>query len=269
MNEDLGIIGHRAIRNRATRELVTAVAPIYAEDFPYTNVSPKQPLLRYMDFWKFEDLFTSQTLFFCRADKFKDPLEETISKKGIHRTSKSDIAFSNTAKFREPAYETAADYRNTAKACTFVNCWHINDNESQAMWDAYTETPNSVLVISTAECLAASVKQPVFGAAVKYVSEDEPRTEFDERSLFFYKDVAFAFEREFRLLIDLMMFGGSIRRDPPDDFYRRVPVDLNTLVWAIQPHPQATQGTKDKIDALVKKYLPNAAEVSTEPESED
>jgi hypothetical protein len=95
---------------------------------------------------------------------------------------------------------------------------------------------------------------------VKYVSAGTPRTEFDERSLFFYKDISFKFEQEFRLLIDLMMLGGSIRSDHPNDFFRRVPVDLATLVYAIKPHPDATRETKDRIGDLVRRYLPNAQE---------
>jgi hypothetical protein len=262
MNEESSVIAYRAIRNRATGELVTAPAPIYAQDFPYGGVSPQQPLLRYMDLWKFEDLLSSQSLFFCRADKFKDPLEGTISKKEIHGSSKSDVAFAKTANFQKQEYEKAVEYRNTAKACTFVNCWHINNNESQAMWDAYTETPASVLVISTAMRLASSLKEPVFGSAVKYVSEDDPRTEFDGRSLFFYKDLEFDFEREFRLLIDLIMIGGSIQSDNEADFFRRVPVDLSILIHAIQLHPQATQTTRDRVASLVCQHLPSARESS-------
>jgi hypothetical protein len=46
-----------------------------------------------MDVWKFRDLLERKALYFCRADKFEDPLEGTISKEGIHGTSASDLAF--------------------------------------------------------------------------------------------------------------------------------------------------------------------------------
>lgn len=261
MKEDLEIIGRRAIRNRVTGEIVTDLSPIYVEDWPYRNVSPNQPLLRYMDFWKFEDLIKSQELYFCRADKLEDPLEGTLSKKGVHGTSKSDRAFGKNIQLEDGAYEKALKYRGTAKSCTFINCWHINVDECQEMWKAYTSSPDSVLLITTAGRLAASLKQPVFGSAVKYVTDDTPRTEFGERSLFFYKDMAYKFECEFRLLVDLMSLGGSIHSDHPDDFFRRIPVDLKKLVYAIQLHPNASGETKEKIEALVRTYLPSAVEV--------
>jgi hypothetical protein len=212
-----------------------------------------------MDLWKFADLLKTRELYFTRADKFADPLEGSLSKKEVHGTSKSDLAFAAAVKTDRQAYERASKNRAISKGCTFINCWHINTNEDQRMWDAYTTTSDSVVVISTAHRLDASMKQPVFGAGVRYVSEDTPRTEFDERSLFFYKDVAYKFEREFRLLIDLMTLGGPVQHDDPVDFFRRVPIDLSTLIYAIQPHPNATQETKDKICALVSQHLPKAS----------
>lgn len=254
------IIGYRAIRNRATGKFVTPLAAVYADDWPYHNVAPDQSLLRYMDLWKFEDLCKTQELYFTRADKFADPLEGSLSKQEIHGTSNSDVAFAAAAKIDRAGYEKAAEYRATAKGCTFINCWHINTNEDQRMWDTYTTSPDSVVVITTARRLAAAMKQSVFGSRVRYVSENTPRTEFDERSLFFYKDVAYEFEREFRLLIDLINIGGSVHRDAPVDFFRRVPIDLSMLIYAIQPHPCATQETKDKIEAVVRRHLPEATE---------
>ena len=64
---------------------MTASAEIYGEDWPYSTVHPQQALLRYMDFWKFEDLFKTQTLYFCRADKFEDTLEGDALTKGSSR----------------------------------------------------------------------------------------------------------------------------------------------------------------------------------------
>jgi len=258
MKQPSNIVGYRAIRRIATGELITAPAPVYAEDWPYRNIAPNQALFRYMDLWKFDDLFKTQELYFCRVDQYAkkdDPLEGALSPFGVHGTSASDVAFEVTSRTQE-AFEKKVTYRETAKGCTFINCWHINDRESQQMWDKYTESSDSVVVITSAERLAASFRNPIFGSAVKYVDLNTPRTEFDERSLFFYKDVAFKFEQEFRLLVDLMDLGGSITPDHPDDFFRRIPIDLSKLVCDVRPHPQATQETKDKIGRLVAKHLP-------------
>jgi len=193
-SKEKAVIGHRVIRNRDTGEVVSGLSPIYAEDFPFSGFHADQPLLRYMDLWKFEDLLKTGELNFYRADKFDDPLEGTLSKKGVQGTSASDIAF-----HREPLsdeeYEKASSYREIAKACTFVNCWHMNHDQCLKMWEVYSTSPESVLVITTAGRLLQSLKQRVFASPVKYVSEDTPRTEFTARSLFFYKDAKFAFEK--------------------------------------------------------------------------
>lgn len=258
MTSSSAIIGSRCMTHRASGVHVTVPAPIYREDWPYSTVQPNQALLRYMDFWKFEDLFQTQSLYFSRADKFDDSLEGMPSPEGVQGTSASDLAFQKTALRVEPSYQDQLDYRAIAKGCTFVNCWHINTIDTPEMWDAYTKSCDSVLVVTTAERLQASLNQPVMMSPVKYVSSDTPRTEFGERSLFFYKDVSYAFEQEYRLLVDLMMLGGSVTPDNQSDFGRHVPIDLSTLVQFIQPHPKANTETRDKIEALVRRHLPHA-----------
>ena len=193
MPEGHRVIGNRVIRHIPTGEICSVPAPVFETDWPYGTVSPNQPLLRYMDLWKFEDLLHRGALYFCRADKFDDPLEGTMSPEGVHGTSASDVAFFGTNQANSDTYAQQSKYRELARGTTFVSCWHINDRESQEMWDAYTSSSDSVLVVTTAERLAASLSMPVFGAAVKYVTADTPRTEFDERSLFYYKDVSFDF----------------------------------------------------------------------------
>jgi hypothetical protein len=252
------ILGSRCLTHRATGINITSRAPIYREDWPYSTVHPQQALLRYMDFWKFEDLFKTQTLYFCRADKFDDALEGMPSPKGVQGTSRSDLAFQNTAIRVEPSYEDQLAYRAIAKGCTFVNCWHINTIDTPAMWKSYTKSNDSLLVVTTQERLEASLKQQVVMAGVKYVSSETPRTEFGDRSLFFYKDAQYSFEQEYRLLIDLLMLGGSISPDDENDFFRRVPVDLSTLIQFIQPHPEANEETRSKIETLVREHLPQA-----------
>ena len=139
------------------------------------------------------------------------------------------------------------------------------------MWESYTTSSDSILVISSAGRLKSALEREVMMSAVKYVDEATPRTDFDERSLFFYKDSAFAFEKEYRLIVDLFALegmNGSIDQNDPADFYRRLEIDLGTLIYALQPHPDATAETKDKIAALVSKYLPQMRAVQPDKTQE-
>lgn len=254
------VIGHRCIRNRETGEIVTELTPIFAEDWPYGFVHPNQPLLRYMDFWKFQDLIESGELYFCRADKFADPLEGTISKPGVHGTSASDLAFFSKVPVSREDHAKLAEYREIARSSTFINCWHMNTEESPRMWADYTTSSDSVLVITTAENLVNALKRKVMMSPVKYVDENTARTEFGIHSLFLYKDEAFAHEREFRLLIAPLMDGETVLRDDPDDFFRKVPVDISCLVDKIQIHPQASPETYERVKSVVRRHLPGAQE---------
>lgn len=257
MNQD--IIGERLLISSATGKVEQSLGPIYAEDWPYLELPPHQTLLRYMDLWKFEDLLESRSLYFCRADKL-EPLEGTISKEGVEQTSQSDAALNSSIEISHPSHKDKEAYRETAKGVTFVNCWHINNMESQKMWDAYTTTPDSVLLITSVGRLKDSLDRQVTTSAVKYVTEDTPRTEFGERSLFLYKDVKYSFEQEYRLIVDICdMDGPNGFVDPtnPKDNFRRVGLIPESLVCGLQPHPNADVKTKEKIGALVCKYLPD------------
>lgn len=254
------IIGERVLINRRTGEIVQSLGSMYAEDWPYQDLPDDHPLLRYMDLWKFEDMLRTGTLYFRRADKLEnDLLEGTISKEGVHQTSRTDEAMKEKIKISPQSYAEMAAYRDIAKVVTFVNCWHINNDECPKMWNAYTKSSEAILVISSAGRLKQSLERQAMMSAVKYVDQNTPRIECDERSLFFYKDLSFAFEKEYRLIVDLYSLegaNGSIDPNNPKDYYRKLGVNLGTLVYALQPHPSATDETKEKIAALVTEFLP-------------
>lgn len=264
MNNQHRIIGHQALRSRLTGVAITPEVPVYAEDWPYKEIAPNQIIMRYMDFWKFDDLFTTQELYFSRADKFPDLLEGTISLPEVHGTSASDIALKQIIVDTRP-YSDIAAQRDAARATTFISCWNINSKQDEQMWSAYTKSPDSVVIITTAARLHRSLCKSklgrnVFKSPVKYIEATTPRTEFDERSLFFYKDISFKFEQEYRLLLDMISLKEPVAIDEPKDFGRRVPICLACLISAIDLHPAASKKTEDELAKLVRKHLPNAIE---------
>ena len=108
------------------------LAPVFKADWPYRLPPPSQIVWRYLDLWKFDDMLRTSSLYFCRCDKFRDPLEGRLSKQGIHGTSASDKAF--TARYPIAAdYHASAAAQEVARGCMFVNCWHMNTRESNRM----------------------------------------------------------------------------------------------------------------------------------------
>jgi hypothetical protein len=123
------------------------------------------------------------------------------------------------------------------------------------MWQAYTKTPNSVVIATSAKALRLFVPDNITKSAVKYASLDFPRTEFSHLSLFFYKPSRYKIEREYRLL-RAPGEDESFYIDDPANFYRRVPIKTNKIVRRVITHPNATRTTKQRVDELLREYLP-------------
>jgi hypothetical protein len=85
----------------------------------------------------------------------------------------------------------------------FFSCWHMNDNESDAMWKIYLKSTEGVAIQSTVSRLKAcflNTPNTVYMGEVKYVDHGSfIHTVSDRRrSDYMYKRLAFQHEREVR-----------------------------------------------------------------------
>ena len=53
-----------------------------------------------------------------------------------------------------PQHWVSASLPNGSRDCTAVNCWHINEHESAAMWDLYLKSNEGIAIQSTYQKLA-------------------------------------------------------------------------------------------------------------------
>jgi hypothetical protein len=90
---------------------------MYKEETQFHTPENETIIWRYLDFEKFVDLITSKKLFMCRSDKFEDPFEGMLKLKDT-----------NQSQF---------DLNTLTKKFYFINCWHINDIQSAAMWKIF------------------------------------------------------------------------------------------------------------------------------------
>lgn len=98
---------------------------------------------------------------------------------------------------------------------TKVSCWHRASYESDAMWQLYAGSWKGVAVLTNAERIRAAAKpfhlKPGYGhedlwaGNVNYVDLLEERLRVNMLDRFWYKHMAFAWEREFRLAISVRM----------------------------------------------------------------
>ena len=113
-----------------------------------------QKIWRYMDHEKFKSLIHNESLYFCRADKFEDKWEGVFPAKMIE---KFDL---NTRSFQSDdgnAYTRLQWHIQKEARSHLINCWHVDDTESFAMWKIYCrDNPRSIAIQSTVGSLKKS-----------------------------------------------------------------------------------------------------------------
>lgn len=146
----------------------------------------KTPIWRYLDFTKFVSLLDTSSLYFTRSDKLGDPFEGSypnatvlLRKARAKRKGSSDRLFSQTMAYF-PQF-------------TAINCWHINEIESTAMWKTYLKSDEGISIKSTVKRLKTcfdDVKYNIYIGKVKYVDYKKDLIDDDDYNLltpYFYK----------------------------------------------------------------------------------
>lgn len=246
---------HRVLINRATKQEVGPRIPISPEDWHYGYLHPAELLWRYLDFWKFEDLLTSSELYLSRLDLQKDPFEGRFSIGNEHGYSASDKAFHEAYK-TDRTIQQAMDQHEIHRRCCFVSCWHRSQVENQDMWNAYTESPESVVIATSAKSIYRFIDHITIKSTVKYLDPETPRSEFDWNSLAFQKTKPYQFEREFRILTNLKA-GETMNPSNPADRGRRIHIQPKKIIHKVICHPKAASSFKQKVDLLLKRHLPH------------
>jgi hypothetical protein len=129
-----------------------------------------------------------------------------------------------------------------------VNCWHINDHESEAMWKLYG---NAVAIKSTNLQLHNSIINPpstIYTDSVRYRDFVNAPIEKNHRHYSgFIKRLSFGHEKEFRASIKLKTPGQGMDVD----------CDLETLITGVYISPLSVDFFKEVVESLVEKYRLN------------
>jgi hypothetical protein len=172
----------------------------YAEHPAYTSPPDNVVLWRYLDFAKFIDLIERKKLWFCRADKFEDPLEGTFTDAEIRR-------FESVGPDGEPLFpglRGLTELSPMARGTTFVNCWREGEYESMAMWDIYGKGSGVVAIKSTVGLLKeafAPYRWDIYLSRVKYMDWNKLGFLGNTFELCIRKDMSYAHECEVRAII--------------------------------------------------------------------
>jgi len=238
--------------------------------------NPNIKIWRYMDFTKFVAMLEDGGLFFCRSDLLGDPFEGSFPQANIDLRSKRNqlILESIADRSEDEKAEALSKLEATAnqekyfaqwnRQWTMVNCWHMNDYESVAMWSLYAKSSESIAIQSTfirlSDCLNSVLiegSKPRIGI-VRYV--DYPTGGFPPDNLFYaylHKRKAFEHEHELRSIVWVPPFrpgtGPDFEAVPPDGGLL-IQVDLANLVEKVFVSPKSLRWYRELVEKMLAKY---------------
>lgn len=203
--------------------------------------NPDTIVWKYLDLSKFVDLLLYQKLFMSRSDKFEDQYEGTFSEptfEEIHKLSTDNPDF--------------LDFYKTHRKNVVISSWHINEYESFAMWQIFTQKNEGLAIQSTLKRLQQSlVAETTFEqhiGAVNYIDYKKEYIPFDNTFFpFLFKRKSFQYEREIRIITDASSHNMTI------DNGLKIDISISDLIEKIYIHPKSENWYKNLVIDLVKR----------------
>lgn len=200
---------------------------------------PDTIVWKYLDLSKFLDLLLSQKLFMSRSDKFEDQYEGTFSEPTygeIKKLSTNNPDFLN--------------YYKAHREKVAISSWHINEYESFAMWQIFTQNSEGLAIQSTVkrlqDALAPEKNYKLHIGEVNYIDYKKEYIPFDDLFFpFLFKRKSFQYEREIRIITDVTE--NTIKLNDG----LKINVDITQLIEKIYIHPKSENWYKNLVIQLV------------------
>ena len=201
-------------------------------------------------------MLSHKALHFSRADIFTDKWEGAVPEL-IFKKLKDELSDEDT--------ENTKTFIKKLKELTFVNCWHINEFESAAMWDLYGSSDGTIAIesdIKTLEKVFLEINQSSTDMkfemnSVEYI---DYKVKYDltinPRKIFFYKRKSFEHEKEVRAI-----YWKILNKLESDDQGLLVNIDIVSLIKKVHISPYASPWLESVIRDLLEKYHLNNIEV--------
>lgn len=216
------------------------------------------PIWRYMSVEKLLSLLTTSALWFSRCDRFEDGWEGHYSPASFETFKKSYKAPAD--KLKELWDLSFADMNRRMRMSMYVNCWHINDEDSAAFWQIHSGLNKCVAIKTTMHHLRNAfnnVPIDIYAGKVHYI--DFETTAMSTNNLmtpFLRKRRSFSFETELRLLYWNTSSYEALSLNLADVELPegiKIQVDLPTLIQSVFISPNAEPHLKSSIEVLLSK----------------
>lgn len=222
------------------------------EDHPFferpTDLDCK--IWRYLDIVKFLDLLNTSTLYFARADQFNDLHEGAITR--VSREHR-DSLMTNLIDKKEVLPHYAPEYWEKkgvrAKKEFLINCWHLNNYESAAMWQLYGKSNSGIAIQTTCKRLIDVLNKSraaMYLGMVKYIDYDNDTIDWGNViSPFIHKRMSFAHESEIRAII-------WVKEEANIGF--KIKVDIKELIENVYVSPESPKWLTELITNTCIKF---------------
>ena len=202
---------------------------------------PNTVVWKYLDLSKFLDLLMSEKLFMSRSDKFEDQYEGTFSEPTFEEIKKLSID--------NPDF---LNYYKTHREKVAISSWHINEYESFAMWQIFTQNSEGLAIQSTIGRLQESLNPETnfnqYIGEVNYIDYKKEHIPFDDMFFpFLFKRKSFQYEGEVRIITDIGKSDIKINEG------LKINVNINQLIEKIYIHPKSENWYKNLVIQLVKQ----------------
>ena len=202
---------------------------------------PNTIIWKYLDLSKFLDLLMSEKIFMSRSDKFEDQYEGTFSEPTFEEIKKLSID--------NPDF---LNYYKTHREKVAISSWHINEYESFAMWQIFTQNSEGLAIQSTIgrlqESLVLETNFKQYIGEVNYIDYKKEHIPFDDMFFpFLFKRKSFQYEGEVRLITDIGDSNIKINEG------LKINVEINRLIGKIYIHPKSENWYKNLVIQLVKQ----------------
>ena len=165
-----------------------------------------QKIWRYMDFTKFVGLLNSQELYFTRPDKFEDVFEGSFSQATI-RDIEANFQGTPEQMAHQKMLLTQGLFKKASTLLNGVNCWHMNDHESAAMWKLYLKSNEGIAIQTTYTRLRQALmpsEHQCFMGVMHYIDYDNDLMGSDNLFIpLVHKRRSFEHEREVRAVVQI------------------------------------------------------------------
>ena len=214
------------------------------------ELKKSQILRRYVDLPKLIDFLRTGELFLGQASRFDDPLEGTLPE-GIRRSLREQTEYVNQ-------HGDPTEWEKKYKDRTYLGCWTLGAKDNMALWKLYGRTTESVAITTTVERLTVAAPQWVkYGKVnvkkVRYIDHSGRLPDgvyASDEGVFGFKHVAYAFEKEVRIVITRPVSDGS--EDAPPALH--VPVNVNSFLRSIVVAPETGDWFFDLVTDIAWKY---------------